>query len=288
MFSPAVDSLRAIRQASALPKVRKLLGCAPGPAGRCYSLGPLSEAARVFDPDLLRGVIADLGEDLKPLAADPRLSEVRGALTLVDGTLLKALPRLAESAWKTSRTGAPMHGWRMHCRLDLSPGVPVPAGAGGVDVTDYRNRGDADERAVLRANLGAGRCYVMDRGYFAYWLFDAVVGAASDYVCRVKQHLAFAVTEERPVTPAAAAAGVVRDAVVVAGAAHRQDRRAAHAVRLVWVEVDVAPRAARGSGKAAAGDADPGHEPAGPAGRAGRGRLPPPPGGRAVLGGSSS
>ena len=126
MFSPAVDSLRAVRQASALPKVRKLLGCAAaGPGG--YSLGSLSEAARVFDPDLLRGVIADRGAEPKPLATDPRLSEVRGALTLVDGTLLKALPRLAASAWKTSRTGTPMHGWRMHCQLDLSLGVPVPA-----------------------------------------------------------------------------------------------------------------------------------------------------------------
>src|SRR3954453_130595 len=46
MFSPAMDSLRAIRQASALKKVQKLLGCPP----RAYSLGSLSEAARVFDP----------------------------------------------------------------------------------------------------------------------------------------------------------------------------------------------------------------------------------------------
>jgi hypothetical protein len=78
MFSPAVDSLRAVGQASALPKVRRLLGCGgAGPGG--YSLGALSEAARVFDPDLLRGVVAGPGEDLKPLAADPRLGEVRGA-----------------------------------------------------------------------------------------------------------------------------------------------------------------------------------------------------------------
>src|SRR4051794_40715114 len=137
MFSPAIDSLRAVRQASALPKVQKLLGCPPAPAGRGYSLGSLSEAARVFDPELLKGVIAELGAELTPLAKDPRLADVRGALTLVDGTLLKALPRLAGSAWKTSRTGTPMHGWRMHCRLDLSLGVPVPAaGGGGVDVTD--------------------------------------------------------------------------------------------------------------------------------------------------------
>jgi hypothetical protein len=246
MFSPAVDSLRAVRQASALPKVRKLLGCPPAPRG--YSLGSLSEAARVFDPALLRGVIAGLAAELRPLAADPRLAEVRGALTLVDGTLLKALPRLAASAWKTSRTGAPMHGWRMHCRLDLSLGVPA-----GVDLTDYRNSGGSDERAVLRANLEAGRCYVTDRGYFAYGLFDAIVAAASDYVCRVKGHVSFAVTDERPVTPAARAAGVVRDAVVVPGCPQRQDRRPAHPVRLVWVEVAVAPRAARGTGKPAGG-----------------------------------
>jgi hypothetical protein len=244
MFSPAIDSLRAVQQASALPKVRKLLGC----AGR-YSLGSLSEAARVFDPDLLRGVIAELGAELTPpaAAADPRLAEVRGALTLVDGTLLKALPRLAESAWKTSRTGAPMHGWRMHCQLDLSLGVPAPAAA--VDVTDYRNSGASDEREVLRRSVEAGRCYVMDRGYFAYALFDAVVAAGSDYVCRVKRHAAFDVAEERPVTPAARAAGVVRDAVVTAGDGRRADRAAGHPVRLVWAEVDVAPRAARGSGK---------------------------------------
>jgi hypothetical protein len=60
MFSPAIDSLRAIQQASTLPKVRRLPGC-----GRA-SLGSLSEAARVFDPRLLLGVIAELGEALVP------------------------------------------------------------------------------------------------------------------------------------------------------------------------------------------------------------------------------
>ena len=43
MFSPAIDSLRAIRQASAMPKVRKLLGCSRA------SLGSLSEASRVLE-----------------------------------------------------------------------------------------------------------------------------------------------------------------------------------------------------------------------------------------------
>jgi hypothetical protein len=235
MFSPAMDSLRAVQQASALKKVQKLLGCSRA------SLGSLSEAARVFDPDLLKGVAAELGADLKPLATDPRLADVRGAKTLCDGTLLRALPRLAASSWKTSRSGAPMHGWRMHCQFDLSLGVPS-----AVEVTDYRNSGKSDERAVLKRTLAAGRCYVMDRGYFAYGLFDAVVAAGSDYVCRVKKSLAVDVTDERPVTDAARQAGVVRDVVATVGDGRRG---CGHPVRLVYVEVTVAPRAARGTGK---------------------------------------
>src|SRR5437016_100180 len=93
MFSPAIDSLRAIQRASEMPKVRKLLGCSRA------SLGSLSEAARVFDPALLLEVIGELSQELMPLAKDPRLKDIHSTLTLCDGTLLKALPRLAESMW---------------------------------------------------------------------------------------------------------------------------------------------------------------------------------------------
>src|SRR5205814_10255564 len=61
LFSPAIDSLRAIRQATCIPKVRKLLGCSRA------SLGSLSEAAHVFDPSLLLEVIAELSSELVPL-----------------------------------------------------------------------------------------------------------------------------------------------------------------------------------------------------------------------------
>jgi hypothetical protein len=138
-----------------------------------------------------------------------------------------------------------MHGWRMHCQFDLSLGVPS-----AVELTDYRNSGASDERAVLKASLAAGRCYVMDRGYFSYGLFDAVAAAGSDYVCRVKKSLAVDPTDERAVTDAGRAAGVVRDVVARVG----DGRRACgHPVRLVYVEVAVAPRAARGGRRKPAG-----------------------------------
>jgi hypothetical protein len=236
MFSPAIDSLRAIQQASEMSKVRKLLGCSRA------SLGSLSEAARVFDPSLLLEVIAELGEELVPLAKDPRLADVRNTLTLCDGTLLAALPRLAESMWKHSRTGRPMHGWRMHCQFELDRHVPTD-----VTLTPYRCQGD--EQTVLLGKLQPGRCYVMDRGYVNYDLFNGIVGVGSDYVCRVKRNISHDVVRERALTAAEArAAGVTRDGIVTAGST--PDRRATHPVRLIEVRVEVRPRGARGEGKA--------------------------------------
>jgi hypothetical protein len=193
-------------------------------------------------------VVAELGKELLPLADayDPRLAPVRQDLrrtvTLVDGTLLKALPRLAGSMWKTSRSGNAMHGWRLHCQFDLSLGVPSE-----VELTDYRNSQSSDEREVLRQHLQGGRCYVMDRGYFSYGLFDAISLVGSDYVCRVKKSISYQVVREQEVGAAARAAGVTRDVIVVAGCPQRIERRANHAVRLVYVEAEVCLRAARGS-----------------------------------------
>ena len=165
----------------------------------------------MFDPALLEQVIVELWGELKPtVARDPRLKDIDRTLVLCDGTLLRALPRLAEAMWKHSRTGNPMYGWRMHCQFELDRHAPSD-----VALTPYRCQGD--EQTVLKAKLKPGCCYVYDRGYFDYSLFNAVVDAGSDYVGRVKKSIAFDVVEERALTPAARAAGVVRDALVTAG-----------------------------------------------------------------------
>jgi hypothetical protein len=234
LFSPAIDSLRIIQHASCMPKVRKLLGCSR------VSLGSFSEAARVFDPALLLEVIAELSRELLPLAKDPRLKDINKTLTLCDGTLLAALPRLAQSMWKHSRTGNVMHGWRMHTQFELDRHVPV-------DV-QLRPYGASDEPAVLAQSLNSGRCYVMDRGYFSYGLFNAIVQVGSDYVCRVKKHIGIIeAIEQRELTVQARAAGVVKDQIIRAGST--PDKRADHPVRLIEVHAEVQPRTARGEGK---------------------------------------
>jgi len=58
------------------------------------SLGSLSEAACLFDAEELKSIIEQLGQELQPLATDPRLADVRHTLTLVDGTLMNSLPKI--------------------------------------------------------------------------------------------------------------------------------------------------------------------------------------------------
>lgn len=80
-FNPGLTSLRSIQKASDLDKVQKKLGVPR------TSLGSLSAAARVFDPEPLRDIIAELAAEALPLESG-REAEVLRGLTAVDGSLL--------------------------------------------------------------------------------------------------------------------------------------------------------------------------------------------------------
>ena len=122
LFNPIVRSLRAIEQASELRKVQRKLGC------QRASLGSLSEATDVFLPERLKEVIAELGEQLEPIARDPRLKDVQHTLTLVDGTLIDGLPVLVRPRWpirgrqnsKRSFASTPSSIWNAACRSALT------------------------------------------------------------------------------------------------------------------------------------------------------------------------
>jgi hypothetical protein len=200
LFNPIVVSLRALQQASTLAKVQRKLGCARA------ALGSLSESSSVFEPELLRGIIGELADQLRPLGQDPRLKDIPDVITLVDGTLLKALPRIAEAMWLTTHTGSVHHAWRLHTHFELDKHVPVR-----MDLTDAKNSGDSDEKQVLRRCLQPDRCYVLDRWYAQFTLFNGIHRAQSSYVCRIRDNSAFAVIEERALSAEAVAAGVLQD-----------------------------------------------------------------------------
>jgi hypothetical protein len=234
LFNPVVTSLRGIQQASELKKVQRRLGCPR------TSLGALSEATQVFDPEPVRHIAAELAGQLEPLSQDRRFPDVQHLVTAVDGTVLKTLCRIVQAAYLKSPTdGRSLSAWRLHTLFEVERGLPVR-----IDVTGAANQGASDERAVLRQALQPDRCYVLDRGYAQFSLFNAIVAAGSSYVCRVRDNSAYEVVEQRPLSAEAVAAQVTMDAVVRMGQERQPPDRPEHLIRLVFIRTT--PHAKRG------------------------------------------
>jgi hypothetical protein len=226
LFNPIVTSLRGIQQASQLKKVQKRLGCPRA------SLGSLSEATQVFDPEPVKHIARQLAGQLEPLSHDRQFPEVKHLITAVDGTVVKTLSRLVQAAYlKSSSDGRSLSAWRLHTHFEVERGLPIR-----IDVTGAGNSGTSDERAVLRQALQPERCYVMDRGYAQFSLFNAIAAAASSYVCRVRDNSAYEVVEQRPLSADAVAAQVIFDAVVHMGQDRKPPDRPDHPMRLVFIQ----------------------------------------------------
>lgn len=235
LFNPTLVSLRAVQQASELPNVQRKLGCSRA------ALGSLSEATTVFDPERLKAIIAELGTELQPLGRDPRLRDVPGALTAVDGTLLAALPKLMQASCLKRATGSGLVKWRLHTHFEVDRHVPLR-----IDVTP--NGGGAhDERSVLERTIESDRTYVMDRGYAKFALFNKIVAADSSYVCRVRDNSAYDVLEARELTEADRALNVLSDQIVQIGKQGKEHARPDHPIRLL--EIRTTPHSSRGKYK---------------------------------------
>jgi len=232
LFNPTLVSLRAVQQASELPNVQRKLGCSRA------ALGSLSEATTVFDPERLKAIIAELGTELQPVGRDPRLRDVPGALTAVDGTLLAALPKLMLASCLKRATGSGLVKWRLHTHFEVDRHVPLR-----IDVTP--NGGGAhDERSVLERTIESDRTYVMDRGYAKFALFNKIVAAGSSYVCRVRDNSSYEVLESRELTQADRALNVLSDQLVQIGKQGKEYARPDHPIRLL--EIRTTPHSSRG------------------------------------------
>jgi hypothetical protein len=203
-FNPALDSLRALQQATGWEKTRQALGIERS------ALGSLSAAARAFDAEPLRAIIRELAAQALPLARG-REAEALAGLTAVDGSIFAALPRMAWALWQDAQH----RGVKLHLQFDVLKAVPADA---------TLSAAACSEPAAMAAAIQAGRLYVVDRGYADYELFARIVGAGSSLIARVKDNIAYVAREERPVSAAARATGIVRDAVLSRlGTAHHKD-----------------------------------------------------------------
>jgi hypothetical protein len=240
MFNPLVDSMRGLQQASGLEKVADKLG-----VGR-FSLGSFSESVRVFDPALLQPIIHDLAGSLNPVGHDPRLASVQRTLVAVDGTVLDAIAKVSGAWWLNFQDGTPKHAWRLHTHFDILRWFPVD-----LELTEARCSGKSDEKAVLRRKLQSDHCYLTDRWFAQFTLFNEINAIGSSYVCRMKENSAYDVVEERLLSDEALAAGIVRDAVVTMGASSKPAERPDHPIRLVVIEAEAHEKRGGRKGKTA-------------------------------------
>jgi hypothetical protein len=223
-YNPVLTGLRAIQQASGLRQVQKKLRL-----GRA-SLGSLSESSRVFDAQLLQEVAAELAGHVLDADAPERPPGLDKdlALVAVDGTLLKALPRMAWALW----IDKDHHAAKLHVEFDLLRSAPR-----ALAVT----QANGNERDVLRHALEAGKLYALDAGYAEYNLLERIRQAGSSFVARLRDNAVYETQQERPLTGADREAGVLWDRRVRLGCSTKRGDLAGP-VRVVAVHVKLPPR----------------------------------------------
>jgi hypothetical protein len=217
-FNPTVTTLRGLQQITGLDTVRRQLGC------RAVSLASLSEAGTVFDPEPLREILTELSDQVA-CARIPAQQAALRTLTAVDGSLLPALPRMVWALWQNESHRAA----KLHLHFEVARGIPVHA-----TVT----AGRASEVPQLRLHLQPGRLYVLDRLYASYRLLADILAARASFIVRVKDCTAFMAQQERPVSPDARHAGVVRDAILCRLGTSHHKQEIHQPLRLIEIETN--------------------------------------------------
>ena len=220
-FNPAITSLRGLQRATGFKKVQKTLGI------RRMSLGSMSESVHLFDPRLLENVFEGLAKTAPYRSCDRRLADLGQVLTVADGTILPALPRMAWAVWLGDRE----RGAKAHVQLEVLKNSAVH-----VDITP----GNGAENQKLKERLEAGRLYVMDRGYRDFDLFQKIVDADSSFVVRLGENAVSETIKEFALTPEAEAAGVRSDRIVRLGCKTARNKFN-RSVRLVEIHVEEKP-----------------------------------------------
>jgi hypothetical protein len=212
-FTPVLTSLRGIQQATTLEKIQKRLGI------KQTSLGSLSEASDVFDAELLKPLLQELAGQALPREKDPELKQIQQLIRAVDGTLLRALPKMLWALWQNDQNRAA----KLHLEMDIVHHVPTAA-----VITN------GNEKKIIRTMLAPNTIYLIDAGYAEYKLLGDIIAAGSSFVIRLHDNADYVVLEERSLTESDRAAGVQRDILVTLGCKSKQND-CPHPLRIIEV-----------------------------------------------------
>lgn len=200
-YDPAVRSLRALED---LSRCEQLV--ATQPVERiCRST--LSDALRQMDPAHLLPILGQLTRQLPALRRqDEDLHTLlKRPLIAADGSTFTVPADVLWAIATTRRNGVAGRQFRLNLQLDVLQFVPTHLSLSGRD--------DGSESAAFARDLLPDVVYVADRNFVDFKFIHAVFDAKSDLVVRLKSDTRFTATEDRPLTDADRAAGVVSDRV---------------------------------------------------------------------------
>jgi len=212
-LNPILKSMRGLSEASSLEKVQEKIG------SNSITRSTFSDAQHAFDPQLLLKVIQELSKQFQPTFGDKRLQNICQELVAVDGSLIKALPRMSWALWQdeSHRSG------KLHLHYAFLRQTVINA-----SITDA----NTCERAQLEKSLEKNFLYTADRYYGAdYSFFQVFKKAESFFVIRIRNDAVIHEMESFQLTDEDKQVGVLYDKKVQLGKKPTQE-----AYRLIKIQ----------------------------------------------------
>jgi hypothetical protein len=202
LFNPALKSMRALCHASArFARMREV-------SSRPMAAASFSEAQHLFDPESLAAVLRQLVRESRGRTefGDARVRQALGVLTAVDGTVLRAVNRMAWAS--VGKNGSAV---KLHLHFSVLDQVPEDWTITPAKVC---------ERKTLKGKARPGAFYVADRLYSDDYAFlKRMLREKIDFVLRLSDNaVRRPVGPPRVLTAEDRAAGVVSDRLEQLGA----------------------------------------------------------------------
>lgn len=194
ILNPVITSMRALCHVSHCRKMRHVSAAPVSPAA-------FSAGQHLFDPQILEKVVRQLAQQAQGQGqgGDPRVRQALSALTAVDGTVLRAVPRMS---WAPA--AGPGTAIRLHLHFNVFDQIPAAWAI---------TPGNVSEPKVFAKTVEPGAMIVADRNYgHDFALLAQLKAGGIHFVLRLYNNLLLKpVGPDRPLTEADRSAGVVWD-----------------------------------------------------------------------------
>jgi hypothetical protein len=200
IVNPVITSMRSLCHVSHCRKMRQVSRAPVCPAA-------FSAGQHVFDPEILEKVVRDLAKENqgRDQGGDARVRQALAALTAIDGSVLRAVPRMTWAPAAGAGTAI-----RLHLHFNVFDQIPQLW-----PITP----GNLSESKIMAQTIQPGTMNVADRAYgHDFGLLAQLREKGIEFVFRLFNNLVFTpVGPDRPLSEEDRRAGVVWDRLVRLG-----------------------------------------------------------------------